>query len=134
MEFFAEIENRAASADQVYKLVTIPRLPELCASIDSVVSEQSERLGEIYCVWGQFSVSREKIRNGVRLALLSCPHALAWTITVKQEDDIVVIHCTIDDRKAESEFVESIEQFVNDWAQGLRIAFSNRAWKDTPDE
>jgi hypothetical protein len=131
MEFFAEVERAGASAmpspDQLYDLVTIASLPELCASIDTVLSVQSPRHGEIYCVWGQFQVSRERIRNGVRLALLNCPHALAWTIATKPEDGGVVIHCTIDDRVAETELVETIEQFVDDWAQGLKIGLAQLA-------
>ncbi|WP_040845490.1 hypothetical protein [Thiorhodococcus drewsii] len=119
MEFFAEIDIQAVTAEQVCELITIARLPELCASIDSVVSIQSERIGEIYCVWGQFQVSRERIRNGVRIALLNCPHALAWTVAAKTEESVVVVHCTIDDAEAENEFIESIEEFVNDWKQGL---------------
>ena len=119
MEFFAEIDIQAVTAEQIYELITIARLPELCASIDSVVSTQSERIGEIYCIWGQFQVSRERIRNGVRIALLNCPHALAWTVAAKTEESVVVVHCTIDDAEAENEFIESIEEFVNDWKQGL---------------
>lgn len=120
MEFFAEIKDQSVSASQIAELVTIPRLPELCESIDSVIAMHSQRDGEIYCIWGQFQISREKIRNGVRIALLNCPHALAWTIAAKSEETTLVVHCTIDDRDAESEFVESIEQFVNDWEKGLR--------------
>jgi len=127
MEFFAEIENKSVSAEHVYEQVTIDRLPELCASIDSVVSIQSQRVGEIYCVWGQFQVSREKIRNGVRLALLNCPHALAWTVAAKKEEGVVVVHCTIDDKQAEIEFIETIKQFVSDWAQGLKMELSKCA-------
>lgn len=127
MEFFAEIEDQNVSPEWVYELVTIARLPELCDSIDSVILVQSENIGEIYCVWGQFQVSREKIRNGVRVALLSCPHALAWTVAVKKEEGVLVVHCTIDDKTAEAEFVESIEQFVSDWKQGLQMALSQCA-------
>jgi len=127
MEFYAEIEGQAIDAESVRETVTIVRLPELCASIDSVVSVESPRRGEIYCVWGQFQVSREEIRNGVRLALLNCPHALAWSIAARPEEGVVVVHCTIDDRQAEEEFVETIEQFVSDWASGLKPALSRCA-------
>ena len=126
MEFFEAIDSHSVSADRIFELVSIARLPELCATIDSVVSIDSPEVGEIYCVWGQFEVSRERIRNGVRLALRNCPHALAWTIAVKNEESAVVIHCTIDDRSAEIEFVETIEQFVSDWALGLRRALPKR--------
>lgn len=127
MEFFSEIEDLSVSASQIADLVTIPRLPELCASIDSVIAMHSQRSGEVYCIWGQFQISREEIRNGVRIALLNCPHALAWTIAAKIEESTLVVHCTIDDRRAESEFIESIEQFVSDWEMGLRKALSKFA-------
>ena len=124
MEFFASIKVPSVSAEQLDERISMDRLPELCDSIDSVVSIQSQNRGEIYCVWGQFQVSRERIKNGVRLALVTCPHALAWTVTSKNDGQIVVVHCTIDDEQAEVEFVETIEQFVNDWAQGLKLALS----------
>ena len=122
MEFFAEIDNQTVGAEKLHELITITYLPKLCASIDSVLSIQSSEKGEIYCIWGQFQVSAEKIRNGVRVAFLNCPHALALTVTAKEEEKVVVVHCTIDDKKAETEFVESIEHFVNDWVQGLEQA------------
>ena len=127
MEFFANIKGQSVSVNQISDLITIDRLPELCASIDSVVSVQSHHRGEIYCVWGQFQVSLENIRNGVRLALLSCPHALAWTVAVKNDGEFVVVHCTIDDEQADAEFVETIEQFVEDWTHGLKVALSTYA-------
>ncbi len=119
MEFFGEVSNRAVTAEELQDLITIARLPELCSSIDSVLSIESPERGEIYCVWGQFQISREDIRNGVRFALLNCPHALAWTVAAHGRENGVVIHCTIDDREEEEEFVESIEQFVRDWVEGL---------------
>ncbi len=127
MEFFAEITDCSPSAERIYDVISIPRLPNLCASIDSVVSIESQGKGEVYCIWGQFEVSRERIQNGVRMALLNCPHALAWTVAAKSGEGKVVIHCTIDDKEAEHEFVETIEQFVLDWAQGLKIALSENA-------
>jgi len=120
MEFFSEVSIQGASSDLICELVTIARLPILCASIDTVLSDDSEGYGEIYCVWGQFQVSREKIRNGVRFSLLNCPHALAWTVAAHGSPAAVVVHCTIDDKVAEEEFAESIEQFVEDFAEGLR--------------
>lgn len=53
------------------KEVTIERLPDWCASID-VVLEPSDAGGRIYCVWGEFAVSRETIRGGVRFTLPGC--------------------------------------------------------------
>ncbi len=126
MEFFAKIDHQTIDAEKLFELVTIVHLPQLCASISSAVSTQSPDNGEIYCIWGLFQVSREKIRNGVRLALLNCPHALAWTIAVKRDQAAVVVHCTIDDEEAEIEFVESIESFMCDWEQGLKKVLGRR--------
>ncbi|MTW22217.1 diguanylate cyclase domain-containing protein [Allochromatium palmeri] len=42
-------------------------LSALCASIDRVLHwDEARDQGEIYCLWGQFQVRRECIRDGVR--------------------------------------------------------------------
>ena len=124
MEFFAELKTCPASAGQIQDALIIERLPELCASIDSVLSVNSPQSGEIYCVWGQFQIALQAIRNGVRLALLNCPHALALTVAAHSDRAAVVVHCTIDDRQADPEFAESIQQFVDDMAAGLQLALA----------
>ena len=118
MEFFEEIERQGVNIEALKDLLQISSLAKLCRSIDSVISDR-QILGEIYCVWGQFVVSREVIRNGVRFALLDCPHAFAWTITYHQDRNMLVVHCTIDDKEEDEEFVESIREFVSDWGVGL---------------
>ena len=117
MEFYAQLINPQASVADLQEILTIEALPELCASIDEVLSDHGDR-GEVYCVWGQFDIGRELIRDGVRFTLPGCPNALAWTITCEGEDSIV-IHCAINKREHEPEFIESIEKFVEDWANGL---------------
>jgi len=72
---------------------------------------------------GAFSVRRDEIRNGVRYALLECPHALAWTVTLDEAREHVTIHCTIDKTQPDPEFAESIHGFVADWADGVREGF-----------
>jgi len=121
MEFFKEIERQSVEIKALKDLLTISALPALCSSINSVISED-HNVGEIYCIWGQFNISREVIRNGVRFALLDCPHAFAWTITYHEERNKLVVHCTIDDQEEEEEFIETIEQFASDWSLGLRDA------------
>jgi len=118
MEFFEEVERQDIDIEVLKDLLQISSLPIHCRSIDSAISD-SHNLGEIYCVWGQFNISREVIRNGVRYALLDCPHALAWTITYHENRNMLVVHCTIDDREEGKELVESIQEFVSDWGFGL---------------
>ncbi|MCB1755095.1 MAG: hypothetical protein KDJ38_06215 [Gammaproteobacteria bacterium] len=126
MEFFAELTGQNTETELLQELLTIKRLPEFCPLIDTVLSIQSPEKGEIYCLWGQFLVSRQMIRNGVRFALLNCPHALAWTITVHDDSRTIVIHCTINGKHEAQEFVESIEQFVEAWAEGLQRGLIKR--------
>jgi len=118
MEFFKEIEKIDITVDALKSQLQIATLPVHCKSINNIISDNGN-YGEIYCVWGQFTVSREVIRNGVRFALLNCPHALAWTVALHTNRNTIIIHCTIDNQQENEEFVESIEQFVSDWKIGL---------------
>ncbi|MDB4576001.1 hypothetical protein N9112_03495 [bacterium] len=65
---------------------------------------------------------REEIRYGVRFSLLNCPHALAWTITFNEESQDIVIHCTIDKRQQDPDFIDSIYEFIEDWSSGITRA------------
>jgi len=44
---------------------------------------------------------------------------LAWTITYNQVAQEIIIHCTIDKKEEDEDFVDSIHQFVSDWQIGL---------------
>jgi hypothetical protein len=126
MEFFRDIEHKEIDVESLKRLLQIANLPAHCHSIDTVISDSGNK-GEIYCAWGQFTVSREPIKNGVRFSLRNCPHALAWTIAYHARLNSIVIHCTIDDREESEEFIETIEQFVSDWASGLTLALRQDA-------
>ena len=88
------------------------------------MSKESEERGEIYCLWGQFTVHREPIKDGIRFSLPYCPNALAWTITAAPEGGTpeTIIHCTINRQEHEADFIESIEWFVGEWEKGLKAA------------
>ena len=99
--------------------IHISRLAELCELIDKVLSQQGER-GEIYCLWGEFKVHRELIRQGVRFTLPNCPNALQWTLTASaDEPGCVRVHATIQQPQHDVEFTESLQRFVDDWKQVL---------------
>ena len=119
MEFFRQLPlERDATALQA--LLTLPRLPQLCASIDALQEQQDANRGAIYCLWGTFRIHRELIRNGVRFTLPDCPNALAWTITA--EATSLCLHCTINQQSHEADFIDSIHQFMQDWVDGLQAA------------
>ncbi len=118
MEFFKEVHSPDLDIPRLKNLLTINNLASMCASI-STVTVRKENEGDIYCIWGAFNIRREEIRYGVRFSLLNCPHALAWTITFNEENQNIVIHCTIDKKEQDSDFVDSIHEFVTDWSNGI---------------
>lgn len=74
-------------------------------------------------LWGEFSISYIKIKGGVRFALVDCPNALSWTITYgfPPDREKVVVHCTINRTQISIEFVEEINEFLNEWEEGLTL-------------
>ena len=111
MEFFQEVHSARTDIMSLKNLLSINNLTILCDSI-STLSGQKDDEAEIYCIWGSFNVKREEIRYGVRFSLLNCPHALAWTITYDEPNKNLIIHCTIDKTETDSDFVDSIHDFV----------------------
>ncbi len=117
MEFFATADLHVRP-ERLQRRLVLASLPRWCASIEKVLSAKGER-GEIYCVWGTFRVHREVIRNGVRFTMPGCPNALQWTVTADRDGHGVTVHCTIDRREHDADFVESLELFVQEWKEGL---------------
>ena len=120
MEFFEQVKNSTLNKVRLKQLLSIARLPELCASIDSVISDEGET-GTIYCLWGEFVINREELEYGIRFSLPKCPNALVWSITTN-EDNNTIIHCTINRKEQEQDLIDSIQEFVMDWSKGIRAA------------
>ena len=120
MEFFRELGS-VMPPSALQQALTIERLPQCCAQIDRALNSTGDQ-GEIYCLWGQFRVRREAIAGGVRFSLADCPNALAWTLTTGLPPDParLVIHCTINRREHEPDFIESIECFLDAWVEGMQ--------------
>lgn len=121
MEFFGEVNSTGLDKSSLRNLLTIERLSELCASIYTV-TPGTENNGTMFCVWGEYEVNREQLSCGVRFSLPRCPNALAWTITTDQSSEKTIIHCTIDKKQHDQDFIESIHDFVNDWSAGISKA------------
>ena len=114
VEFFAEIKNKNLDKNSLKEQLSIARLPELCRSIETIILDNKEH-GRIYCVWGEFEINREELDYGIRITLPHCPNALTWTITYDEDTNEIVIHCTINKKEHDAEFIETIKQFVADW-------------------
>lgn len=120
MEFFAEVKNPGLDINSLKQRLTIRDLPKLSKSIDSVIADEKHK-GRIYCLWGEFEINREEIKYGIRFTLPRCPNAVAITITIDETSgDDIVIHCTINKKQHDEDFIDSIQQFVADWAKGLK--------------
>ncbi len=119
MEFFATTTIPASAAD-LQRRLTIGELPLWCASIEKVLSD-AKTSGEIYCVWGTFHTNREDVNGGVRFTLPGCPNAFQWTVTTGQQPNPqhTVIHVTINRSAHDQDFIDSIQQFVAEWKNGL---------------
>lgn len=119
MEFFASLPGQL-TASELQASLEIASLPDLCGSIDSVLRCEGDQ-GRIYCVWGEFDVVRTPIQGGVRFTLLNCINAVTWSLTtdLPPDPDSVVIHLSINRREQDTDFVESLEQFTQDWREGL---------------
>ena len=118
MEFFAAVKC-ASDPAALKKQLTIARLPELCASVMTVISDEQIH-GTIYCLWGQFKINREELKYGIRFSLPDCPNTLAWSVTFDPATENIIIHLTINKKKHDADFIESIEQFINDWSEGIK--------------
>ncbi len=118
MEFFA-IAQAGLDEQAIQEQITVESMEDYCDTI--AVLESDGEMGEIDTVWGGFPVQRQKIRGGVRFALLTCPNALTWTITsgFPPAPDGVVVHGTINRTEQSEEFAASVAEFIEDWRLGL---------------
>lgn len=76
-------------------------------------------------LWGEFVISYDKINGGVRFTLVDCPNALSWTITTgfPPERTKIIIHATINRTQKPQEFIEEIDDFLDEWETGLITGF-----------
>ncbi len=116
MEFF-EFLTSDININTLQSQLSINKLPQLCESVSEVFHSDHHQ-GELYCIWGQFTVNRELIDKGIRFSLPHCPNALAWTVT-KEDDNQIVLHLTINKQNPDNDFVESINMFVADFKKGI---------------
>jgi len=121
MEFYAATAIPATAID-LQRRLTISDLPRWCASIEKVLNDEVSS-GEIFCIWGTFITRREELNGGVRFSLPGCPNAMQWTVTTGLQPDpqLTVIHATINRTGHDQDFIESLEQFVNNWKTGLEM-------------
>lgn len=124
MEFFTRALSRLSSSD-LQQQIRIDNLPGWCGAIEQSSADSSER-GNIYCLWGEFKIHREIIRDGIRFSLPGCPNALQWTLTADRErPDEIGLHLTINQPRIDTDFHQSINDFLAAWKAGLEYRAKN---------
>ena len=118
MEFFKGVEVSDLDIGELKKILSIKNLPVLCKSINSVSLDEQQK-GIIYCLWGEFEVNREELKYGIRFSLPNCPNAFAWSITMDIDHANILIHCTTNKSTHDTCLIESIEEFISDWSNGI---------------
>ena len=122
MEFFRIIDKQATE-EQLQAKIHPRSIEEFTESMLFLESVENNFIG--LTLWGEFNMSYDKINGGVRFALLDCPNALSWTITAgfPPGKDKIVLHCTINRSEKPIEFIEEIEEFMDEWEAGLKRLF-----------
>lgn len=122
MEFFRVINIEISEAEIQEKIRNL-----ILSEIDSdiIVLDGNDDFVKIGCLWGEFTLRRDKIKGGIRYSMLECPNALAWSITTGYPParEKVVIHLTINREKKKKEFVDEINEFLDGWEAGMKIFF-----------
>lgn len=122
MEFFRIVDIKSTEQELKDKL-NLQNLEDFCLS--SFPLENGNEVCKIGGMWGEFTLRRDEIMGGVRFSMLDCPNAFAWTITTGYPParDGLVIHLTINRTRKQEEFVEEINQFLDDLENGLKQFF-----------
>lgn len=123
MEFFRILDKQVSEAT-IQNKITPESLEKFTESM-FVLEGRDANLFKGTTLWGEFEISYHKIKGGIRFTLLDCPNALAWTITTgyPPERTKIVLHATINRTQKPDEFIEEVEEFLEEWESGLNNQF-----------
>ena len=123
MEFFRTI-NSSTDEQNIKNTLDFKHLESMSSQLFllNALSNDSAKIGSL---WGEFTLTRQEIKGGLRFSLLECPNALTWTITTGYEPapGSIIVHLTINRTEKDLEFLEEIEDFLNDQSELLKKSF-----------
>ena len=124
MEFFRIVKVKS-SESSIQDNLTLNKLENFSNEIFSI-GDSSDHEMEIGGIWGEFTLSRKEIKGGLRFALLECPNALCWTVTTgyPPDRDAIVVHLTINREQKHQDFLDEIEEFLQDHCSCLESYFT----------
>ena len=123
MEFFRTID--ISTDEQKIKNTLVFEGLELMSSELILLEALNDSKAKIGSLWGEFTLARQDIKGGLRFSLLECPNALTWTITTGYEPapEAIIIHLTINRMEKDQEFLEEINEFLDDQSLLLKKTF-----------
>ena len=126
MEFF-RIINTQTTENQLHELLSFENFNSLNESL--FILDYENNSVNIGGIWGEFTLIRDQIRGGVRFALVECPNALTWTVTTGYlpAKEQIVLYLTINRTEKEQDFIDELNEFLDDWEQGLLQFFKNQS-------
>ena len=126
MEFFRTI-NSSTDEQTIKNTFGFKHLESMSSQL-FLLEPLSDSLSKIGSLWGEFTLTRQEIKGGLRFSLLECPNALAWTITTGYEPapNSVIVHLTINRTEKDEEFLEEIEDFLDDHSSLLKDVFDSK--------
>jgi hypothetical protein len=126
MEFFRVIEVKTQESE-IQKRFDFHNLESMSNELFllEIINKNEAHIGSL---WGEFTLQRTVIKGGLRFALLECPNALVWTITIGYDNDegSVMIHATINRKEKNQEFIDEIEEFLDDHSELLKKSFDEK--------
>ena len=125
MEYFRIVKVKTTE-QHIQKYATLSNLEDISTLMFNL-EEPSEKEANIGGIWGEFTLSRSKIKGGLRFALLECPNALCWTITTgfPPDRESIIIHLTINRQRKKQIFIDEIIEFLDDHCDCLISFFQN---------
>ena len=120
MEFFRTI-NIGTDEQKIKNTLDFKHLESMSSQL-FLLEPLSDSLSNIGSLWGEFTLTRQEIKGGLRFSLLECPNALAWTITTGYEPapNSVIVHLTMNRTEKDEEFLEEIKDFLDDHSELLK--------------
>ena len=113
MEFYRliELKTQASEIQKQFDFHDLESLSEDLFLLNTIDKEHAE----VGTMWGEFTLQRTVINEGLRFALLECPNGLAWTVTTGKETGAgsVLIHLTINRKNKDQEFIDEISSLLD---------------------
>ncbi len=125
MEFY-RITEVSTNEKRIREVLTFENLEKMSSHLFEI-DTPGKREASIGSIWGEFTLSRDNINGGLRFSLVDCPNALTWTVTTGYPPSRgeIVIHLTINRKHKQQQFIDEVEEFLDDHEVCLKKIFCN---------